>query len=67
LKIMFQLIKDSYGIRKFSKQAVTSLKKKFFPNRKSTGQNEVNNNIRTNCSNLYRKSFPNSDSLENLP
>jgi hypothetical protein len=30
LKIMFQLIKDSYGIRKFSKQAVTSLKKNSF-------------------------------------
>jgi hypothetical protein len=62
---MFQLIKDSCGTRKFSKQAVTSLGS--LPNRKSTGQKKVNNKICIACSDLYRKSFPNSDSPENLP
>jgi hypothetical protein len=59
LKIIFQLIKDSYGTRK--------LLKGFLPNRKSTGQKKINNKIHTAHSDLYRKSFPNSDSPENLP
>jgi hypothetical protein len=37
------------------------------PNRKSTGQKKINNKIHTAHSDLYRKSFPNSDSPENLP
>jgi len=32
-----------------------------------TGQKEVNNKIYTTYSDLYRKSFPNFDSPENVP
>jgi hypothetical protein len=37
------------------------------PNRKSTGQKEVNKKIHTTYSDLYRKSFPNLDSPKNPP
>jgi hypothetical protein len=36
-------------------------------NRKSTSQNGVNNKIHIACSDLYRKFFPSSNSLESLP
>jgi hypothetical protein len=42
-------------------------KKGSLPNRKSTGQKVVNNKIHTTYSDLYRKSFPNFDSPENVP
>jgi hypothetical protein len=65
---MFQLIKDSCGTRKFlKKNSHILLEKGSLPNRKSTCQKEVNNKIHIACSEPYRKSFPNSDSFNNLP
>jgi hypothetical protein len=52
--------------RKILKISYILVGKGFLPNRKSTSQKEVNNKIRTACSDLYRKSFSNSDSPETL-
>jgi hypothetical protein len=43
------------------------LKKRSLSNRKSTSKKEVNNKIHTACSDLYRKSFPTSNSPKQLP
>jgi hypothetical protein len=64
---MFQLIKDSFRTRKFPNKLPHPFGKGSLPNRKSTGQKVVNNKIHTTYSDLYRKSFPNFDSPENVP
>jgi hypothetical protein len=65
---MFQLIKDSCETRKILKTSChIILEKGSLPNKKFTCQKKVNNKICTACSDLYRKSFPKSDSPVNLP
>jgi hypothetical protein len=64
-----QLIKDPCKSKKKIPKTSSHIlvEKGYLPNKKYTSQKKVNNKIHITCSNLYRKSFPNTYSSELEP